>query len=101
MEERLEAADTAILLEAPRSVSLLRVWRRSLTHLGRQRPDLGPGCPERLPDQDFFDWIWGYPREVRPVVLERLERFARRGGTLFHRARLSIVGNRSMRYPVV
>jgi len=73
MEERLEAADTAILLEASRSVSLLRVWRRSLTHLGRQRPDLGPGCPERgYPTRTSSTGSGAIPGRFAPSCLSAL-----------------------------
>lgn len=84
MEERLERADTAIFLEVSRPLSFLRVLRRALSTFGRTRPDLGPRCPERFPDGGFVEWIWSYPRKVRPVVLDRLAAFERRGGVVHH-----------------
>jgi adenylate kinase family enzyme len=71
MEERLLAADAAVFLDAPRLLCLWRVVRRRLTYAGRTRPDMGEGCPERL-DAAFLRYIWRYPYDRRPGVLERL-----------------------------
>ncbi len=78
---RLERADTAILLDVPRRTCLRRVLVRGVRGLGRTRPDVGPGCPERLvPDLEFLRWVWSYPRDVRPRMLARLAGFERAGG---------------------
>ena len=80
LEERLLRADTAVFLDLPRVICLLSVLWRSIRNLGRPRPDLGPGCPERLPDGDFVRFIWSYPSRFRPRILERLAGFEARGG---------------------
>jgi adenylate kinase family enzyme len=77
---RLEAADTAIFLDVPRRTCLRRVYTRALRGYGRPRDDLGPGCPEKLPDLEFLRFVWGYRAARRPEVFDRLETFARRGG---------------------
>jgi hypothetical protein len=56
------------------------VVRRSLRHRGRTRPDVGPGCPDRLPDREFARWIRSYPSSRRAGVLELLADLERRGG---------------------
>jgi hypothetical protein len=46
------------------------VKRRIVHHRGT-RPDMTPGCNERL-TWEFIRWIWEYPRTQRPRVLARL-----------------------------
>ena len=75
LDARLEACDTVVFLDLPRTVCLWRVVKRSLKYRGGSRPDMGEGCPERL-NKDFLDfllWIWNYPRRNRPKLLERFE----------------------------
>jgi len=71
LETRLAAADTVIFLDLPRIVCLTRVVRRWIRFHGRSRPDMTPGCPERL-SWEFLRWIWSYPEERRPKILQRL-----------------------------
>lgn len=73
MEERIAASDTVILLARSRAACLFRVFKRSLKRWGGRRPDLAPGCPERLPTIDFLRWIWSYDRIHLPRILRRLE----------------------------
>lgn len=72
---RLEYADTVIFLDRGRVKSLLRCVGRLLKYRGQSRPELAPGCNEKI-DLDFLKWIWNYPRDVKPVVLETLEKQA-------------------------
>lgn len=76
---RLAAADTAVLLDVPRLTCLFRVALRAIRHRGRSRPDMTPGCPERV-TWEFVRWIWTYPARRRPGVLAMLAEFERRGG---------------------
>ena len=75
LTERVDAADTVILLELSRLRCLYRVFVRGIRHRGRARADLHPDCPEQLPDLEFIRWIWGYPRRslprVRAILRER------------------------------
>lgn len=71
---RLARADTVFFLELPRWLTLLRVLRRTLTHLGRTRADLAPGCPERF-DLGFLKYIWHFNRDHRPRLLAALAQF--------------------------
>jgi adenylate kinase family enzyme len=73
LDVRLAACDTVVFLDLPRVVCLWRVIGRTLRHLGRTRPDMAPGCRERL-DWDFVRWVWAYPSRRRPAVLQRLAR---------------------------
>jgi adenylate kinase family enzyme len=47
-ETRLARADMLVWLDRPTGLRLRRVITRSLRDLGRTRPDMAPGCPERL-----------------------------------------------------
>lgn len=55
-ERRLAEADRIIFLDFGRWSCLFRVARRTLTSLGKNRADLGEGCPERL-NLEFFRWV--------------------------------------------
>jgi adenylate kinase family enzyme len=75
LDARLAACDTVVFLDLPRLVCVARVLRRWMRYAGRPRPDMAPGCPERL-SWEFLRWIWEYPRLRRPGILERLARLA-------------------------
>lgn len=72
LDARLAACDTVIFLDVPRRVCLWRVIRRRWRHRGRSRPDMTPGCDERL-TLEFLRWIWDYPATRRPGILRKLE----------------------------
>lgn len=71
MDVRLARADTVVFLDLPRRVAIAGILRRWLAHRGRTRPDMTPGCPERM-RLEFVRWVWGYNRTRRPQVLARL-----------------------------
>lgn len=72
MTIRLAAADTVIFLDYPTLTCLYRALKRRILYRGRNRPDIGPGCPEKI-DLSFIKWIWEYRRTRRPSVLNRIE----------------------------
>ncbi|MCR9246130.1 MAG: hypothetical protein NXI31_13955 [bacterium] len=72
MAHRLAAADTVIFLDIGRWLCLWRALRRYLRFRGRNRPELPPGCHERL-SVDYLAWIWSYRSRRRRRILERLE----------------------------
>lgn len=73
LERRLAACDTVVFLDLPRWICISRVAARRVRFRGRPRPDMQEGCPERL-TTEFVRWIWKYPLERRPLVLDRLSR---------------------------
>jgi adenylate kinase family enzyme len=75
MDLRIRAADTIVFLDLPRLLCLWRIVRRQVQFRNRERPDMTPGCPERLTGQ-FVAWVWNYPRRQRVEVLRRLEAVA-------------------------
>jgi adenylate kinase family enzyme len=71
-DARVERAVTVVLLDHPRALCHRRGRRRAGRDKGRRdRGDLPEGCPEGF-DWDFYKWIWNWPRDDRPQVLEKL-----------------------------
>lgn len=75
MDVRIEACDTVVFLDLPRSLCVWRVLKRVAMYRKGQRPDMAEGCDERL-DLKFLLWVWNYPTRTRPKVLELLGRYA-------------------------
>lgn len=71
MEARFARADTIVLLDIPRTVCLYRAVKRTVLFRNRSRPDMAPGCEEKI-DLEFLKWIWAYPATRRPGILARL-----------------------------
>jgi adenylate kinase family enzyme len=71
LDLRLAACDTVVFLDLPRRITIPRVIRRWLRYRSAARPDVAPGCPDRL-TFEFLAWIWNYPRARRPQVLRKL-----------------------------
>lgn len=75
MPLRLAIADTVVFLDFPTSICLWRVIRRHVQYLGRTRPDMVPGCPERFFDRGFptfLRYVAGFRATHRPRILEKL-----------------------------
>lgn len=72
LDLRVDAADTIVFLDLPRTVCTYRVLKRMLKYRGKTRPDMGPDCEERF-DPKFLKWVWDYPKSQRPEVLNRLQ----------------------------
>jgi adenylate kinase family enzyme len=62
-----------IFLDLSRATCLRRALTRLARDRRRRRPDLPEGCNEGF-DFPFLRWIWRYPRDDRPRVLELLRR---------------------------
>jgi adenylate kinase family enzyme len=89
LDARLEACDTVVFLDLPRLVCLWRVLKRLLRHVGRVRPELPPGCRERL-SWEFLAWIWTYPSRRRSDILRRLTALDRRKRVVMLRSSTAI-----------
>lgn len=75
---RLAAADTLIHLDAPAWLCVARVLRRTLSSLGRVRPQGPPGCPEQLTFEFLrYTATWNRMRRARSLAL--VAGFADRG----------------------
>jgi adenylate kinase family enzyme len=71
----LPRADTVIWIEQPALLCVLRAYGRTLRFLGRTRPDMAAGCPERLSTR-----LWRYATQfnsaMRPRIGAWLEAYA-------------------------
>ena len=73
MEIRLAASDTVIFLDFPRLLCTYRAVKRAVTFRNKTRPDMGPGCNEKL-DVEFLTWVWQFPGKTVPAIEDRLSR---------------------------
>jgi adenylate kinase family enzyme len=71
--ERIESCDTAIYLDFNRFVCIMGVLRRVLSGLGKVRPDMGEGCPERF-DWHFLLWVWNFNKKNRRQIHQLLSK---------------------------
>lgn len=72
LARRLEACDTAILLDVSPWTCTGRVARRMLLSLGRSRPDMPAGCAERL-DPGFLRSVASFRARQLPGILAALK----------------------------
>jgi adenylate kinase family enzyme len=70
-DQRFGVCDAVVFLDVPRHVAMSGVLRRWRRMRGRQRADVGPGCPEKV-DPAFLRWVWRYREDVRPQLLDAL-----------------------------
>ncbi len=68
---RLQYCDTVIFLDFPRLTCLFGVLKRTITHYGKSRSDMGDNCPERF-DLEFLQYVWNFNRTFRHTNLELL-----------------------------
>ena len=74
MPLRLSRADTVIDLDLPAWLCVARVLRRAIASWGKVRPDMAPGCPERL-DWEFISYTASFPRRGRRRIEENMRGF--------------------------
>ena len=71
-ELRRRVADTVIWFDLPRRTCMTGILTRIAASYGRVRPEMAPGCPEKI-DIEFFRYVWSYRRLQRPKLLHYLE----------------------------
>jgi adenylate kinase family enzyme len=76
LDLRLARADTMFWFRSGRVRSIWRVARRIAANYGQVRPDMAPGCPERL-DFGFMLYIWRFPSKQGLRTKETMDRFGR------------------------
>jgi adenylate kinase family enzyme len=75
LDLRVPPADRIILLDRSRFACLARIGLRVITSHGKVRPDMAPGCPEKL-DLDFVKYVWNYPNKHWRDTLAAIDRHA-------------------------
>lgn len=83
LDARLEAADMIVFLDFPRLLCVWRVVKRRFQYAGKSRPDMAPGCPEKV-EMEFLRWIWGYPQRGRPRALLAVQQGRDAGKAVVH-----------------
>ena len=73
LETRLQYADLCIFLDYPIELCLQSVYERVKIYQGKTRPDMTNDCVEQV-DDEFIEWINNYNENVRPVMLDLLEK---------------------------
>ena len=71
LPQRLAAADTVIYLDLGPLTSSIRAVRRRILHRWRRAPAV-PGGERPMFNVQLFRWIWAFPSENRPYLLEQL-----------------------------
>lgn len=89
LEIRLPRADTIIYLDLPRWRCMASVIRRTIMYLGRTRPSMAEGCPERF-DLSFLRHAWQCREAIRQPTLAGIRRLRadQRGILLRSRAQM-------------
>ncbi|QWW69411.1 AAA family ATPase [Rhizobium sp. WYJ-E13] len=64
---RLPRTDIVIWVRMPRLLCVWGVLTRWLKHLGRTRPEMAPGCIEKV-DWEFLEFIWTFEKKFTPRV---------------------------------
>jgi adenylate kinase family enzyme len=72
---RLPRTELIIWPDLPRFACVAGILRRWVTNLGRTRPEMTPGCPEKI-DLEFLRYVWTWNREVRPRVMAGIQNHA-------------------------
>ena len=85
LDRRLEACDTVVFLDIPRSICLWRVLKRWILYRGKKRPDMAEGCSERF-SLEFLQWVWGYKNRSRPKVIKMLTQNAQNKNVIWLRS---------------
>lgn len=68
---RLPRADFVIWMRLPRLVCVWSVFKRWFRYLGRTRPEMAPGCIEKV-DWEFIRFIWTYEQKFAPRIVAGL-----------------------------
>ena len=71
-ELRRSTADAVFWFDLPRRTCMTGILARIATSYGRVRPEMAPGCPERI-DLEFIRYVWAFRRVQRPKLLEYFE----------------------------
>ena len=68
LPQRLEKCDLVIYLDFPRWFCIWSILDRYFKNIGRVRPDMAEGCPEKV-DWEFLTWVWNFNEKHREKFL--------------------------------
>lgn len=71
---RLTRAEVVVFLDLSRTKCIWNVILRTLKSHGTVRSDMPDGCPERF-DWEFIKYIWNFPHDYRPVLIDLLQQY--------------------------
>jgi adenylate kinase family enzyme len=72
-DRRIPRADAIVWLKRSRVACCRRIAWRVLTSYGQVRPDMAPGCPEKV-DWEFMKFVWGFDAKYEPRIIAALDR---------------------------
>jgi adenylate kinase family enzyme len=73
---RVPRSDLVIWMQMPRYLCIWGILSRWVRHYGKTRPDMAPGCPEKM-DLEFFHFVWTFEKRFAWRIVDGL---ARHGG---------------------
>jgi adenylate kinase family enzyme len=71
-ELRRDVSDTVIWFDLPRAICMMGILTRIAKSYGQVRPEMAPGCPEKI-DFEFFRYVWTYRKKQRPTLVAFFE----------------------------
>ena len=71
-ELRRDVSDTVIWFDLPRATCMMGILTRIANSYGQVRPEMAPGCPEKI-DFEFFRYVWTYRKKQRPTLVAFFE----------------------------
>jgi adenylate kinase family enzyme len=74
LDSRIQRADVIIYLDFSISNCLWRIFKRRLRYRKSSRPDMAPGCSEKV-DFEFIRWIWNFKKNVKPQVMKLIANY--------------------------
>lgn len=84
MDIRLSKADTVVFFDLSRLVCIFSYLKRVIANIGKTRPDMPEGCPEKI-DIGFMKYIWNFPKTSRLRIASRLENCSDKNIIIFKR----------------
>lgn len=73
LNKRLSYADTIIFLDYHRIVCFFGIFKRYFKYKNKERESITKGCFEKI-DKEFLKWAYHFNRNVKPFLLESIEK---------------------------
>ncbi len=89
LDLRLARADTILFLDFPPYVCVWRAVKRYIEYRGATRPDMAPGCEERL-TLSFLYWIWTFRRRRVAAMTQMIDEQSRDAAVVVLRSQKQI-----------